>query len=212
MRGLSAGFIAALLSCGAAAPQSMSTTPAAPGATSPLGIPGMGAAMGSPAGTGMTGTVAPAGIGLGATEISPGGLSPTPTCSGDSTYYGMTSTSGGMPASSTFDGGGVSGVGLSGAMSTSCPTAVAGSAATGAGSPASAGSGTGTPAGIALGSTEIGSAGVSPMIGVPTPSVSIGGGPSMEITSPAPPTGATVPSSPPMSSPVLGRTVGGPGY
>jgi hypothetical protein len=212
MRGLSAGFIAALLSCGAAAAQSMSTMPAAPamGAASPLGIPGMGAAMGSPTATGMTGAVGPAGIGLGATEISPGGLSPTPTCSADSTYYGMTSTSGGMPASSTFDGGGVSGMGLSGAMSSSCPTAVAGSAATGARSSAS----TGSPVGIPLGSTEIGSAGVSPMIGVPSPSVGIGGGPSIDITSPAPPTGATVPSSPAMSAPGLGQSnaITGPRY
>ena len=79
MRRLSAAAVALLLSCGAVAGQTMSTTPTAPalGAVSPLGIPGAGGATGMSGSTGSTGmTGSSAGIGLGATEINPGGLSP----------------------------------------------------------------------------------------------------------------------------------------
>jgi hypothetical protein len=189
MRRLSAAAVALLLSCGAAAAQTMSTSPVAPalGAVSPLGIPG--ASYGTGASTGMSGPSA--GIGLGATEINPGGISPavSPSCISGSSSSGMASGS-----SSSFDGGGLSGIGSSG-MTTGCVSTAVGSATGTALPPSSVGSSalSGT---IPLGSTELTNAGVSPLIGVPAPNVGI----------PAPSvgiggfTGSTLPGTPPMSS------------
>jgi hypothetical protein len=173
MRQLSAAVVVLLLSCGAAAAQTMSTTPIPP--ASPLGIPGTIGAIGSTPSTGSTGMArSSAGIGLGATGIDPGGLSPavSPNCNLGSSSSGMAST--GMSASgagAAFDGGGMSGTGSAGITSGSCATGSVGSTAVGTAlSPSSPGSAAGS---IPLGATELNNAGVSPMIGVPAPSIGL---------------------------------------
>ena len=196
MRRLSVAAVALLLNCGAAAAQTMSTTPAAPamGVVSPLGIPGASGATGSfgiGGSTGMSGSSA--GIGLGATEIDPGGVSPavSPTCNSGASSYGMTgSSSYGMASSSSssFDGGGLSGVGSAG-MTSGCASTAVGSAATGTAMPPSSAGPSALSGTIPLGSTELNNAGVSPLIGVAPPTGSIGGS-----------IGSTLPGTPSMSS------------
>src|ERR1700730_5289004 len=161
-----------MLGCGVAPAQSPTSIPAmgsAMGATSPLGMLGSSTSTGSNGGTG---------IPLGATEIDPGGLSPTASsnCNASGANSGLSGSSGsGMTSmsgtNSTFDGSGFS---STGSMSS---TSVCGSSnitSTGVASPLST-SGTtssttlngGT---IPLGATEIDNGGVSPLIGVPMPS------------------------------------------
>jgi hypothetical protein len=141
------------------------------GATSPLGM-----APGSP--------VPPAGIPMGATELTSPGLSGIPMGATGLGTMGMTgngttcldmgSPSLGMSGSSTnFDGGGLgagtgtlpSGAATSGTCGTSSSSRASSSAAT---SPTSPGGAART--GLPLGSVEIGNAGVSPLLVVPTPS------------------------------------------
>jgi hypothetical protein len=160
---------AVLFGSGAAHAQSamigagMGTT--SPLATSPLGMLGSSASGRSNSATG---------IPLGATEIDPGGLSPAPisicNTSGPAAYSGMTGSSGsGMPVGSAFDGGGFGSTTTSACASTSASASSA--ASSGLASPLSS-MGTnpnftlngGT---IPLGSTEIDSAGVSPLIITP---------------------------------------------
>jgi hypothetical protein len=136
---------------------------ASPLATSPLGMLGSSATGGSNNA---------AGIPLGATEIDPGGLSPAPisSCntSGSATYSGMSSGMTGlsgsdmasMPVGSAFDGGG-----FGPSTTPACATS------SGVASPLSS---MGTDSNftlnggtIPLGSTEIDSAGISPLITTP---------------------------------------------
>src|SRR4051794_32071496 len=99
---------AIVLGCGAAQAQSAASPPAI-GATSPFGMLGASGSSGSSV----------TGIPLGATEIDPGGLSPaSPACSpaGSSLLGGSGMTSAG--AGSTFDGGGLAGIGPATAICT----------------------------------------------------------------------------------------------
>ncbi len=127
------------------------------GATSPLGM-----AAGSP--------VPPTGIPMGATELA-GTMGMT---GNGTTCLATGSPSLGMSGSSTnFDGGGLGvgtgtlpgGAATSGTCGTSSSSSASSSAAT---SPTSPGGAART--GIPLGSVEIGNAGVSPLLVVPTPS------------------------------------------
>ena len=139
---------------------------------SPLGIT-------SPLGMAPGSSVPPAGIPMGATELASPGLSPAPAATigmtGNSTTCpAMGSSSPGISGSgTTFDGGGPgagtgtlpAGAATSGTCGTSSSSSASSSAAT---SPISPG---GTArVGIPLGSVEIGNAGVSPLLVVPTPS------------------------------------------
>jgi len=172
MRRTAAITVAILLSCGASYAQTAMSTPGM-GATSPLGIPGS---------SGATGT----GIPLGATEIDPGGISPVPSntmnsasaCTPSNTTGGssMTGSSTGG-ANSSFDGGGLSGTAAGVMSSGSCVTPTTPSTF-GTASPQSTSVGTGTSSlgrpqlrggTIPLGATELGNAGISPMVGVPAP-------------------------------------------
>jgi hypothetical protein len=125
------------------------------GATSPLG-----GASGSP--------IPPLGIPLGATELSSPGLSPVPSAASGSGST-CSATSG---TSSIYDGGGVT-VG-SGAGST--PTSGSCGAAANSSAPPPPMQLSASPSGVArsgipLGSFELGSAGVSPMVVIPAPPV-----------------------------------------
>jgi hypothetical protein len=139
-----------LLGCGASFAQLAPLTPngSAMGPTSPLGVPGA------------TSPVGPVGIPLGATSLSPGGLSPTP--------YDPTASN--APCSS----GGAMPSGLSsGAMSLLGTCGVALTAGTASGTSSSVGGGMVGPAasgGIPLGATELDNPGLSPMITSPAPS------------------------------------------
>src|SRR5215216_4783901 len=181
MRRLFVTVAAMLVSCGVAHAQSTTTMPAI-GATSPLGVPGS------------TSAGSPTGIPLGATELDPGGLSPAPigstatgsNCVGTgSSFPGMAAPggtgSGTAGMSSTFDGGGGS-TAMAPAMSspgTATPTTPCASTSAGAisstgmasslSSPAANGASTLNGGTIPLGSTEMDSPGVSPMIGVGGP-------------------------------------------
>ena len=138
-----------LVGCGAARAQNSpngSVMNPAVGITSPLGVPGSNGSGGT-------------GIPLGATEIDPGGLSQSVTanCDAGGSYMGTSGTgaSGMTGAVSTFDGGGLAGVGS--ALSPCSP-----------------------------GATEIGSAGISPMISSQaTPCTG-----ALSATAPGPATGA----------------------
>jgi len=163
---------AILFGCGAAQAQSTMTIPGM-GATSPLGVPGSSASSGSNS---------PTGIPLCATEIDPGGLSPAPLSNCSTSGFtansgmssGMTGLSGSGMAStpgmgSTFDGGG-----FGSTMNSVCASPGASintATSTGTASPLST-MGTNSNftlngGAIPLGSTEIDSAGVSPLITVP---------------------------------------------
>ena len=148
--------------------------------TAPIGS---GIGVTSPLGMGATsplapGPVGPVGIPMGATELVPGGVSPAPGLSVGtmSCTAGSFGSSTGFSGTSTFDGGGVgsmagtSSASTSGILSSCAPV---GGTASGTTTPsvlpgATAGSGGGI---IPLGATELNSNGVSPMIGVPAPSV-----------------------------------------
>jgi hypothetical protein len=147
-----------LIGCGAARAQNLpnvSVMNPAVRLTSPLGIPGSNGSGGT-------------GIPLGATEIDPGGLSQsvTPNCDAGGTYMGTSGTgaSGMTGAVSTFDGGGLAGVGS--ALSPCSPSASVSSI--GAASPLSTPTASSTfrlnGGAVPLGAIEIGNAGISPMI------------------------------------------------
>lgn len=161
-----------MFGCGAANAQSPMTSGGI-GATSPLGVPGSSVPSGSNS---------PTGIPLGATEIDPGGLSPAPLSNCNASVSANSGMSSGMTGSSasgmgstpsmgsTFDGGGFNSTG-SAAPASGC-TSTTNTSPTGTG-PSVSTPGTssnfilngGT---IPLGSTEIDSGGVSPLITVPT--------------------------------------------
>jgi hypothetical protein len=144
-------------------------------ATSPLGMSG---------GSQLVPSVGPTGIPLGATELNTPGLSPMltdptgmaawgATCS--PAGGGSTGISGAISSASTYDGGGVT---TGGGMGDG--TALPGSAticgSTSSGTPWTLSARSISPngvsrTGIPLGSVEIGSAGVSPLITVPTPTM-----------------------------------------
>jgi hypothetical protein len=160
---------AVLLGCGVAHAQSPTSIPAM-GATSPLGMLGSSTSTGSNSGTG---------IPLGATEIDPGGLSPTAGSNCNANSFsglsgsggsGMTSMPGGV--TSTFDASGFSSTG-SMSSTPNCTTAN-NLTSTGAASPLSMPGTNSNPTlnggTIPLGATEIDNGGVSPLIGVPMPS------------------------------------------
>ncbi len=153
----------------------------APGmrATSPLGTTNFNASSG------------PVGIGLGATELDSGGLSPLAgamSCPMTTTPgTGMGGSSSGMTApgiggsgsgygtglsgsSSTFDGGG--GISGSSIASTCAPAGAGSSQGIVIAPPAGLGLGTGSRNTIPLGATELNSPGESTTIGVPVPGVS----------------------------------------
>jgi hypothetical protein len=183
-------LVAALLGCGSTLAQVGGTGISPLSATSPLAI-----GSGSP--------VAPTGIPLGATEMTAPGTSPAPsTTMSCSTAGGPTS----QTATPLFDGGGMAGV----ATSACAGTGSAGTGGAGTGGAGTAGAGLSMPtistlqagrAGIPLGSTEIGSAGLSPPPPVSTMFVSpivpsttaplstMGSPPSMTATPPCPVTG-----------------------
>ena len=164
IRTLIAAIATVLLGCGAAFSQvGMGSRPGI-GATSSLGMaPGL--------------PVPPTGIPLGATELASPGLSGVPvgTMTGNgTTCLTMGSPSLGISGSSTnFDGGGLGvgtgtlpgGAASSGTCGTSSSSSASSSAAT---SPTSPGGAART--GLPLGSVEIGNAGVSPLLVVPTSS------------------------------------------
>ena len=197
MRVLSLIAVAILFGCGSAHAQN-ATTNAPIGATSPLGMIGSSA---------LSGSNSASGIPLGATEIDPGGLSPAPlsNCStGGSANSGMSSGMAGSSASgmgsmpgtgSTFDGGGFGSTTTSvcaspgGSVNTATPTGTAPPlSTTGTNSNFNLNGGT-----LPLGSTEIDSGGVSPLITVPMPNSLL---PSC--------TGATTSSSGAVTGPTVG--------
>lgn len=168
----------AMLSCSTALAQVGGTSVPTPGiaATSPLGIPG-----GSQPGT----SVGPTGIPLGATELTSPGISPMfvdPTgmmASGTACSAGGSASSGisgGLSGVSTYDGGGLAGGGMAAGLAVPgdtapCVAASAGTASATASAPFASPSGA-SRTGIPLGSVEIGTAGVSPLITVQVPTVS----------------------------------------
>jgi hypothetical protein len=147
MQFVMATLAATLLGCGSTLAQvgGMGTSPL--GATSPLAM-----GSGSP--------VAPTGIPLGATELTAPGTSPAPlTTMGMLGCFGATASTS-QTATPLFDGGGMAG-----------SSACSGTGSAGTGGAGAAGVGSSMPtlstsqpgrAGIPLGSTEIGSAGLSP--------------------------------------------------
>lgn len=170
MRRLFIAAAAFLFSCEGVLAQSVINSPGM-GATSPLGI------------LGSTSPGLTTGIPLGATEIDPGGLGPTPIgpMSTGSSCLGTTSSSSsgtaggaGTGTTSSFDGGGMG----SAVTSSSCslPSSNAVSSA-GAASPLSnpgASATTSLNGGVVpLGATEINSAGISALIGIPAPSITV---------------------------------------
>jgi hypothetical protein len=166
---------AAMLLLGAAPAMSQTVSPGM-GTTSPLAVsPGMGTT--SPLGG--TGSVGQVGIPLGSTELNPGGLSPdalgsTPGSSlcgtnGTSVTGNVTPGIGGSGiagSTSTFDGGGNAGV------SGPCSSVPSGGTVSGTQNPFTSGTAAGSTLGIGtvpLGATELGGAGISPMVPGPGP-------------------------------------------
>jgi hypothetical protein len=128
-----------------------------------------GIAVTSPLGMTPGALVPPTGIPLGATELASPGLSPVIA---GMAGYGTTCSAAGNPTSgtsnaSTYDGGGMALPG-SGAI---CGASPSGSASSTAAMSSTASSNVARP-GIPLGSVEIGNAGVSPLVIVPTPNAS----------------------------------------
>jgi len=162
------------LGCSSAFAQVGMTTSPTPGieATSPLGMsPGMSFGVSPGA------AVAPTGIPLGATELASPGISPAASGLAGMTGYGTTCSSTGnaspgisgilgVSSPSTYDGGGMAlGTSSSGSMA-SCATASSSNALV------TMAPGAVARPGIPLGSVEIGNAGISPLVTVPTPSSS----------------------------------------
>jgi hypothetical protein len=166
-----ATVVATLLSCNSAFSPAFSQVGGMgspmPGiaATSPLGmVPGV--------------SVPPTGIPLGATELASPGLSPLTDGTAGITGVGTTCLAIGGPSSgisgvSTYDGGGM-GLGMATSLPGSgviCGVSPSGSASSTA-AMSSMASGNVARTGIPFGSVEIGNAGVSPLVVVPTPSAS----------------------------------------
>lgn len=123
------------------------------GTTSPLGTSGQ--IVNAP--------LAPSGIGLGATQLNVGGLSPAP----NSLNCATTATSGVSSAGTTlFDGGGMAG-GTPGCSTLGAATAGASAGVVVPGAAPTSGSG------IPLGATEIDNAGVSPLVAPPAPNFGV---------------------------------------
>jgi hypothetical protein len=177
-----------------------------------LSVPTPGIAATSPLGmSGAPGTlVGSTGIPLGATELNSAGISPMltdptsmmasgTTCSGGSASTGI---SGGISGISTYDGGGLA---VGGGMGTgmALPGGAAAPCAAGTASPTpsglSASLGGASRTGIPLGSVEIGNAGVSPLLAIPTPT---GSHSTMA--------GTTFPSAPTSATPMIPATTGTP--
>jgi hypothetical protein len=134
-------------------------------ATSPLGVvPGA--------------SVRPTGIPLGATELASPGLSPLTDGTVGMAGFGSTCSAVGSPSSgisgaSTYDGGGM-GLGMGASLPGSgviCGASSSGSTSSTAAIFSTA-SGNAARTGIPFGSVEIGNAGISPLVVVPTPSAS----------------------------------------
>jgi hypothetical protein len=168
-----ATVVATLLSCGSAFSPAFSQVGG-------MGSPTPGIAATSPLGMTPGASVQPTGIPLGATELASPGLSPITDGTAGMTGYGTTcsavgSSSSGTSSSSTYDGGGM---GLGAGMGTSVPGSgvICGASSSSNVSSTAAMSSTApgnlARTGIPLGSVEIGSAGVSPLVVVPTPSAS----------------------------------------
>jgi hypothetical protein len=181
----------ALLGCSTALAQVGGVGVPTPGiaATSPLGMTG-----GSQPGT----SVGPTGIPLGATELTSPGISPmfvdpTGMMASGCLVGGIASggISGGISGISTYDGGGL---GVGGGMGVGTAPCAGASAGTASPTAPSASPGGASRPGIPLGSVEIGNAGVSPLITVPSPTISsspfgiVGSGPSTMGTTMAPST------------------------
>jgi hypothetical protein len=164
-----ATVVAALLSCNCAFSPAFSQVGGmadpTPGiaATSPLGvIPGA--------------SVPPTGIPLGARELASPGLSPLTDGTVGMAGFGSTCSAVGSPSSgisgaSTYDGGGM-GLGMGASLPGSgviCGASSSGNTA----AMSSTASGNVARTGIPFGSVEIGNAGVSPLVVVPTPSASL---------------------------------------
>jgi hypothetical protein len=189
-----------LLGCSPAFTQVGMTTSPTPGleATSPLGM-----SSGAP--------VAQTGIPLGATELASPGISAAVTgpvgmtggtgMAGYGTSCPATaSVSSGISNTSTYDGGGMGmavGMSLPGSAAV-CGTGVSSNPSSMAATPSLSPSGV-SRSGIPLGSVEIGSAGVSPQLTIPTPSVS-----------PSTMVGTTFPSPPTSATPMIPATTGTP--
>jgi hypothetical protein len=184
-----ATVVATLLSCNSAFSPAfaqaggMSSTMPGIAATSPLGlIPGA--------------LVPPTGIPLGATELASPGLSPVISGTAGMAGNGTNCSAAGNPTSetsgtSTYDGGGMA---LSGSGAI-CGASPSGSTA----AMSSTASGNVARPGIPLGSVEIGSAGVSPLLTIPTPTVS-----------PSTMVGTPFPSPPTSATPMMPATTGAP--
>jgi hypothetical protein len=198
-----ATVVATLLSCNSAFSPALSQVGGMGGtmpgiaATSPLSM--------------VPGAVPPTGIPLGATELASPGLSPLIDGTVGMTGVGTTcsaigSSSSGISGASTDDGGGM-GLGMATSLPGSgviCGASPSGSASSTAAISSTA-SGNVARTGIPLGSVEIGNAGVSPLVVVPTPSAS----PSMMgILGPSPSTigTATMPSM--MGAPMMPSVTG----
>jgi hypothetical protein len=163
-----------------------------------MGSPMPGIAATSPLGMIPGALVPPTGIPLGATELASPGLSPLTDGTAGMAGFGTMCSAVGGPSSgisgaSTYDGGGM-GMG----MGTSLPGSgvICGASPSGSASStvamSSAAPGNVARTGIPLGSVEIGSAGISPLVVVPTPMAS----PSTFGTlSPSPPTMSTLGTS-----------------
>ncbi len=195
--------LAALLGCNSAFAQIGGTGAASGsalgiGQTSPLGVGGSNPAVG------------PIGIPLGATEFQPGGMSPLPsgTSFGTSCSATGSAASGMLGSTSTFDGGGTTGMTTSGGAPSSATCSIGlGSGSsnpsqTGASDASSGGSVPGQLAGrsgIPMGATQLGGAGLSPTATlsptvaplVPSPPISvIGSAPTVATPSPTSPNSA----------------------
>ncbi len=156
---LIAGSLLLVLSAGPSFAQLAPLTPTAPamGATSPLGLPGT------------TSPVGAVGIPLGATELSPGGVSPMPldpTVSADPCLGGGLSASGMSGTVSTFDGSGVA-TNTIGTSASSCGGTASGTTTTTAGlggSNGGAAPGVAPVGSIPLDATELNNGGISPLV------------------------------------------------
>lgn len=139
---------------------------------------------GSTTGTGMR----PAGIPLGSTELAIPGTSPVLPQSGANMSFGNENCFIASKPGAVFDGGG-----LSGNSSTGCGAR----GTTSIMRPTTSMSSSVGPIGIPLGSTELGSAGLSPALSLPLPTPSaIGSSPSAEAM-PCPTDGATITTTAP---------------
>jgi hypothetical protein len=191
-----ATMVAALLICNSAFSPAFSQVDGVgsllPGITSPLGVvPGA--------------SVPPTGIPLGATELASPGLSPLSDGTTGMAGFGTTCSASGSPSSgtgvSTYDGGGM-GLGMGASLAGS--GAICGASSSGSTSSIAAMSSTASGniarTGIPFGSVEIGNAGVSPLVVVPTPSASssmmgtLGPSPSTTIGTPSMLGAQTMPS------------------